>query len=226
MLLIKDPVHGSELSAMEGMYPTRIVCWTKTDHLDLSPYDTAYGVCLEGNPSLVPTNPEFPMVGLRENHVFSLTGEFTIKSSEDFKVFLIIRRGYRAMFGVSCVEEKGRLSYIDGCTDTLILPPARAGDPCLNSLHFPPDINQTQHLHPDVRVGVVLSGEGKGYREGHWEVDLTPGCMFILPESEIHSFKTDKLPMRVIAYHPTTDTGPTDQSHPMLNRTYIDHGKR
>jgi len=31
--------------------------------------------------------------------------------------------------------------------------------------------------------------------------------------------------MDIIAYHPDSDFGPTDIDHPMLNRTYINHGK-
>ena len=54
---------------------------------------------------------------------------------------------------------------------------------------------------------------------------LKPGGVFMLEEGELHSFAT--MPgsnMEIIAYHPDSDWGPTDQDHPMLNRTYVKHG--
>jgi hypothetical protein len=165
-------------------------------------------------------------MAIKVGSVFTMSGGFDTACQKDFTIFVIERHGYRGLFGLSQVEKRGRLSYIDGCSDTAIFPPARCGDPCLNTLHFPTGINQTQHLHPDIRVGVVLDGEGIAYRNNVWEEPLVKGAMFILEESEIHSFRTKETGMTVIAYHPTTDTGPTDQNHPMLNRTYINHGKK
>jgi hypothetical protein len=36
------------------------------------------------------------------------------------------------------IEETGRLRYIDGRTDSLLIPPVLRGDACLNLLHIPP----------------------------------------------------------------------------------------
>jgi hypothetical protein len=58
------------------------------------------------------------------------------------------------------VEATGRLKYIDGCTDSLLVPPVKYGDGCLNALFFPPGTTQTMHFHPSVRVGMVLEGSG------------------------------------------------------------------
>jgi hypothetical protein len=41
-------------------------------------------------------------------------------------------------------EAFGRLRYIDGCSDSLLVGPAVRGDPCLNHLHFPPGVSQTR----------------------------------------------------------------------------------
>ena len=49
--------------------------------------------------------------------------------------------------------------------------------------------------------------------------------MFCLPEGDVHSFKTSTQIMDIIAYHPDSDFGPTDENHPMLNKTLINHGK-
>ena len=40
-----------------------------------------------------------------------------------------------------------------------------------------------------------------------------------------HCFRTEDSGMCVIAYHPDSDFGPTDDEHPMINRTIVD-GKR
>jgi len=122
-------------------------------------------------------------------------------------------------------EKKGRLAYIDGCSDTSLLPPARYGDANLNYLHFPPNIDQTQHLHPDIRMGIVLAGSGIAWQHEKWEKKMVAGAMFCLEESEIHSFKTKESFMDVVAWHPTSNTGPTDENHAMISRTYINHGK-
>ncbi len=227
MNLIKDPKHADNINAKSTMYPTAITC-LKEGGFHAENTSTIYGICTEATKDvwIYPMDKTFSKVSARVGTVFTMPGGFDTTCKGEFTIFVIERLGYRGLFGLSQVENRGRLAYIDGCSDTLIFPPARCGDPCLNTLHFPPGINQTQHLHPDIRVGVVLDGGGIAYKNDVWNEPLVKGAMFILEESEIHSFKTDKTGMTVVAYHPTTDTGPTDQSHPMINRTYIDHGKQ
>src|SRR5436190_9407248 len=58
------------------------------------------------------------------------------------------------------LEPAGRLRYIDGCTDTLLIAPPRLGDPCLNALYFPSVTDQTQHTHPSLRAGLGMSCRG------------------------------------------------------------------
>jgi hypothetical protein len=79
-------------------------------------------------------------------------------------------------------------------------------------------------------MGIVINGKGEAFQEESvkskgWKLPLSKGCMFCLEEGEIHSFSTEGNYMDIIAYHPDSDYGPTDFNHPMLNRTYIDHGK-
>lgn len=135
---------------------------------------------------------------------------------------VIERIGHNGMFMVGGpIEESGRLKYIDGCTDSLLVPPVKLGDPCLNALYFPTGIDQTEHTHPSMRVGVVLSGKGECVTpEGI--IPLEPGMIFIIHEDGLHKFRTLRgEPMVVIAYHPDSDYGPTDEEHPMLNRTIV-----
>ena len=127
------------------------------------------------------------------------------------------------------IEQKGRLLYIDGCSDSLLIPPVIKGDPCLNYLHFPAQISQTRHTHPSMRVGVVARGGGRCVVPSNEDgtgiditIPLTPGNIFVIPTDGHHSFFTDDSEMDVIAYHPDSDTGPTHNDHPMINRTIVD----
>lgn len=135
------------------------------------------------------------------------------------------------------IEKKGRLKYIDGCTDSLLIPPVKMGDPCLNHLHFPRDIDQTAHTHPSHRIGIVADGEGECITP-FGNLPLTKGMIFVIKEYDgvekaegldgkmypagTHAFRTTDNTMDVIAFHPDSDFGPTDVDHPMINRTIVD----
>lgn len=145
--------------------------------------------------------------------------------------------GAEAMFSVGGpIERKGRLRYIDGCTDSLLIPPVIKGGPCLNHLHFPAGIVQTPHTHPSHRIGMVVRGEGVCVTP-FGNLDLKPGTLFIIKEDDgamsegedgdkhragTHSFNTYGSPMDVIAFHPDSDFGPEHENHPMINRTMVD----
>ena len=121
------------------------------------------------------------------------------------------------------IEAMGRLRYIDGCSDTLLCAPPLLGDPCLNLLHFPKNIEQTEHTHPSTRAGIVADGSGCcATPDG--EYPLRPGCLFYIPSDGLHRFFThETTTLNVIAYHPDSDWGPTHENHPTLNRTWV-HG--
>ena len=227
MELITKPVDGDRISALETMYPTDMeyMHFAKFRMIDRPSTSTSYIVCFGGTGEVIslPTEASFT---LREGNCCTFTGPFSIDATKHgVRIAIMTRYGYRGMLGLTKIENRGRLTYIDGCTDSLLFGPHRMGDPCLNSLHFPIGTKQTQHLHPDIRMGVVLYGEGVAFRTGVWEKPLLPGSIFNLPEGETHSFETGEKTMTVVAYHPTTDTGPTDDAHPMKSRTYIGLGK-
>lgn len=121
------------------------------------------------------------------------------------------------------IEPKGRLRYIDRCSDSLLIGPPKFGDPCLNLLHFPAGIHQTAHTHPSVRCGAIANGEGYCINGDGQRLDLLPGMIWIIPAETVHSFHTadSGAELNVIAYHPDTDFGPQDEDHPMLNRTWV-----
>ncbi len=119
------------------------------------------------------------------------------------------------------IEPKGRLRYIDGCSDSLLCAPPRKGDPCLNHLHFPGGIDQTEHTHPSLRAGIIARGEGACCTPDG-ETRLTRNLIFVIPAAALHRFRTDQgQSMDVVPYHPDSDYGPTDEEHPMVNRTLV-----
>jgi quercetin dioxygenase-like cupin family protein len=155
---------------------------------------------------------------LAEGAYFCVPGAFRLDAQGVTAVFR--RVGFRGLFAAGMIEEKGRLAYIDGCSDTLLVYPPRLGDPVLNHLHFPSSIDQTMHAHPSIRLGVVARGSGLARGPG-WERRLAAGDLFLLEAHEQHAFRTTETTMDIIAYHPDSDWGPTDAAHPMKNRTYL-----
>lgn len=151
--------------------------------------------------------------------VFCVPPPATIRSSS---CLVVKREDWTGLFTIAGpIEKSGRLNYIDGCTDTLLIGPPRVGDPCLNHLHFPPGIEQTMHTHPSVRVGCIARGYGECVSP-HGRIPLRPGMMWVLPPDTEHCFYTHESSMDVVAWHPDSDTGPADENHPMVNRTYVD----
>ena len=77
----------------------------------------------------------------------------------------------------------------------------------------------------------MARGRGTAYGrltgERHdWQEELDKGSVFLIDAQELHAFRTDlsREPMDIIAFHPDSDWGPTDQAHPMINRTLFEDG--
>jgi mannose-6-phosphate isomerase-like protein (cupin superfamily) len=141
----------------------------------------------------------------------------------DTRFIVIQQKGYNGMEAIGKVETEGRLKYIDGCYDTILSSPIKKGLPCLNALYMPPMINQTAHIHPSARVGIIISGRGKCITPER-ELDLYGGQVFVIPKNGVHSFNTMQRgnKLAIIAYHPDSDFGATDHDHPMINLTIVD----
>jgi hypothetical protein len=186
--------------------------------LSLPRGSTHYVFVQTGKVSLDVKGKVFP---LASQMYAAVPGECTLHPSSTSASGLVVSHGgYEGMFQLGGpLERTGRLRYIDGCTDSLLLAPPMMGDPCLNHLHIPANTTQTRHTHPSVRVGLVVKGEGACVTpEG--ELALHAGLAFMLAPGFIHSFRTYEHALDVVVYHPETDTGPTHEDHPMLNRTH------
>ena len=202
----------------DTMYPS--VARKVKDSVYVTPqHSTTYGYVLKG------------VVDLGDNYIAHQNQYFCIhsKSVSRFVVsgesVFFSRIGFKGQNTIGGpLEKSGRLCYIDGCSDSLLIYPPRQGDPSLNALFFPSGIDQTFHIHPSIRLGVVVDGEGfsnvkvNGIEK---EVPLKVGDMFCIEERETHRFRTTTSHMTVVPYHPDGDWGPTDHNHTMLNRTYI-----
>jgi len=216
---------NNKLQLYTTMYPCSLEkVKTSTSQIKAYPaHTTIYGFVFQGKLStdsfVVSAGQYFCLTSVNRS-------DLIVNIDENSHVVLIERIGFKGQNQVGGpVESKGRLTYIDGCSDSLLVYPPRLGDPSLNYLFFPPGIDQTFHVHPSVRLGTVI--EGSGYsnvqnNKGETEVlELTEGTVFCLHEMELHRFRTENVSMKIIAWHPDGDWGPTDHNHTMLNRTYI-----
>jgi quercetin dioxygenase-like cupin family protein len=200
----------------------RLYCHPPGGTTRLEAEATHYGYLLDGQ---CVAREHGRTVELRPNSFFCIAGAAVLEGPGQCVVTTRFGHSGITLFGGE-VEDWGRLAYIDGCTDTLLVSPLRRGDPCLNALYFPAATRQTPHVHPSARCGVIIGGSGtcKTRRGDH---PLRKGDIFFLPPETHHSFCTDERPvasrsaLTVLAFHPDSDFGPTDTNHPMINRTYF-----
>lgn len=200
---------------------TTVFCHRADEDTLLGPSETHFGFVVRGAAIVrLHENQTYP---LYEGTYFSLavpgviTGdaEIVVVSHDDYV-------GYTSVGGR--IPTEGHLRYIDGCTDSLLVPPIKFGKPCFNALFFPPGTDQTQHYHPSLRAGIVVDGYGECVSPDE-NIKLSKGQLFVIPADCWHSFRTEQASSKqaaltVLASHPDSDFGPTDEEHPMLNRTY------
>lgn len=221
--------YNDLLSSQEGHYELRpfpeyghdcfeVVYFCKPFTHNIKTRATVYGVSLSEISINWPVERKIPLWKAFSFPVYGNDSDRDV--IVDGRGLFIIKRGYLGQSVVTGIEEEGRLSYIDGCTDSVLVYPPRKGDPCLNSLYFPRRTEQTMHTHPTSRVGMIVGGHGLADL-GHETVELSYGDMFIIPPNCKHRFITEDSKMSVIAWHPDSDWGPEDHNHPMLNRTFL-----
>lgn len=222
MIVLNNPEPGNALDARMTMYPSclEVIAGSKTNE-DIA--RTTFGFVVSGRAAVKTQQLSFE---LSAESYFCIPGGFDIDA--DGIVVLMSRIGYRGLFAAGSLEKCGRLSYLNGCSSTILVAPPRRGDPIFNHLHIPNGVAQTPHTHPTLRLGVVARGNGlaRGYsstERKEWSYLLTLGCVFHLPEQEVHSFYTTDpgQTLDIVTLHPDSDWGPTDDEHPMKNQTLI-----
>jgi len=219
------PVKPHLMVPLDRKFPSYLTVFSHELGRKLSAGDTHY-IYAHGEAFLsVPSVGDFL---LRPGMFAVVPGECSVQPFKGHGI-AVSREDWLGYFQIGGpIEHEGRLKYIDGCTDSLLASPPKMGDPCLNLLYFPPGIDQTSHTHPSDRIGMIMSGRGEcvfdnGDGEGERVVELSPGMIFTIHAEGQHKFRTPFAEdMRVLAYHPDSDFGPTDEEHPMLNRTIVD----
>ena len=218
--LIRDLAHGEMSDFSAYPFPSIVYGFRGKEKLVIAREGTLFGFVWKGT-ATIEAEGDTRIVGAMRYFAVPTGGKLVL--SGDAVGFGVLRLAYRGLAQVGGpVEERGRLKYIDGCSDSLLIAPPLKGDPCLNLLHFPAGIDQTKHTHPTIRAGLIHKGAGICHTATTSE-DLLPGKMFILYPDAIHGFSTVGTEgMTLTVYHPDTDFGPTHEEHPMLNRTIVD----
>jgi quercetin dioxygenase-like cupin family protein len=193
----------------------RVSGWWDSEH-GLAGDATHFALVADGEATI---EDEHGAISLTTGMYAVLPGQGMIRGVRS-RGIVISCSGYQGLrqFGGPAGGE-GRLRYIDGCSDTLLVCPPRRGEPCLNHLHVPPRTRQSAHTHPSERIGVILRGRGECHTPSG-VYPLTPGLAWRIPPGCLHAFATEEESLDLLAWHPDSDFGPTDTDHPMLNRTF------
>jgi hypothetical protein len=238
---IESKANGVMFDASSDEYPYSIKAWGHlSEKTTLSFQDsrtTIYGYVFSGETTLIRKrhNSKPLKSSIIEGMFFCCPGKLKIEGGSGFVVSVKMRTAKRncGIFMVAgpleadaAGELTGMLPYIDGCSDTVLIHPQVRGEPCLNHLHFPPHINQTQHTHPSGRAGMVIHGEGHcvvvdPVTKEITKTPLKAGMVFVIPTDSPHAFETGTQTLDVVAFHPDSDYGPIATDHPMVNRTIV-----
>ena len=212
--------NNSIIDMRDTMYPTYSLM-VRNSTVEVKSKDISWSTAMGYSYGITEIKNGNKTILLKPGDYFSFTvkeNDVTIVSTNN--LFIVFRLGFIGHNLIGQTENKGRLSYIDGCSDSLLVYPPRLGDASLNFLLFPKNINQSYHTHPSIRIGCVISGTGVSDTNDK-SIKLYEGMHFCLEEQELHRFRTKNNEMRIIAFHPDGDWGPTDENHVMINRTYV-----
>jgi hypothetical protein len=206
--------HGWLTAVCDGPWTSLVHGWDQ-EPLVLEEEGTHFGIVWRDSAQLTCSAGTFQ---LRAGLYFAVPRRVELRGGAGL---VVTRLGHFGWFQVGGpIEERGRLRYIDGGSDSVLIPPLVRGDPCLNLLHLPPRTRQTAHTHPSSRIGLILRGAGECVTPQD-RVPLEPGAVFVIEANGLHQFVTQDRELLIMAYHPDSDFGPTDEDHPMLNRTII-----
>lgn len=203
--------HGNRTTSVFGFFPSA--------DLYLPANHTHFGFVLSGHIVLRYANGR--RMPLPEGYHFCVNGAATVESYGTGIVSSA--EGFAGMnqFG-GPLENEGRLRYVDGCSNSLLVHPLRKGDPCFHHLHLEPHTKERPHTHPSLRTLVVYRGEGEAIVPGLGTVHIKRGDAFVIEPNCAHSFNTGEVGMSLVTYHPDSVVGYTDDNNPMLNNTISD----
>ncbi len=153
---------------------------------------------------------------------FSLSEAATLEAQQASGI-VVTHPDHQGLFSIGGpIEKTGRFPYIDGGTTSLLVAPMAVGDPCLHALYMPPNVDQTVHAHPSDRIGMIVGGSGQCCKQDTC-YDLVPGTFFHVLAHQAHRFVTSDEGLALVVFHPDSDMGFSDRSHPMLSRTLVNN---
>jgi hypothetical protein len=223
MVIISQPKQGDRLDA--GSTPVESQLEILTAFIKKTEANaTTYGYVLSGRAEVKAAG--FCFDG-NAGTFFCIPGPFEMDATG---IVVAIRRAcYKGLLSAGRLESTGRLAYLNGCSSTVLIPPPKLGDPVLNHLHIPYGVDQIEHTHPSIRLGVVVRGagiaRGRDLELNDWQKPLFEGCVFFLSAGELHGFSTmaDQCGLDLVTYHPDSEWGPSDDDHPMLSSTVFEN---
>lgn len=200
----------------QSIAPAKLSLW-QTEQLHLVT-GTHFGFVYQGHPLLLCNAEPYR---LHPGMYFCLPGAGQIQS-EGSTGLVVTCPNYRGLFSLGGpIEQTGRFAYIDGGTNTLLIPPIHQGDPCFNALYFPPRCDQTLHSHPSYRLGLVISGSGE-CETPEGVVGFQAGQVIWIPAQHLHKFRTTTQSLTLVMFHPDSEVGFGHRNNPMLNRTLVE----
>ncbi len=204
----------------QSPFPIILRIW-RSSVVELPDTGTHFGFVYQGYSHLSSHDQVEEPYRLLSGMYFCLPGKGTILGEQSSGI-VVTRTDYRGMFNLGgSIEKQGRLAYIDGGTSSLLIPPIILGDPCLNAMYLPSQIDQTFHSHPSDRIGIIVAGRGT-LETPQTVIPVESGTIFQIPANQHHKFRTTENALTLVVFHPDSDAGFTHQSHPMLQRTMVD----
>lgn len=209
-------IQPNLIQNIAGDCPATLKTW-QGNSLELTPKSTHFGFVYRGHPTLFRANDEYR---LHPGMYFALPGSGLIEGLDSSGIIISCPQ-HQGMFTIGgAIETQGRFAYIDGGTNSLLIPPVMLGDPCLNALYFPSGIDQTFHTHPSYRIGIVVTGKCEIETQAAVRT-LHRGDIFAIEANYLHKFRTHTNSLTMVIFHPDSDTGFTHHNNPMLEKTIV-----
>ncbi len=217
MMLKTYPLQQNTIDLSQDSFPAIVSIW-QGNSIEFPAGGTTFGYIYQGT-SLLFRQTDGESYPVHSGMYFCLPGGGKLEG--DSSGIAIAFLNYQGIFSLGGpIEPTGRLAYINGGTNSLLIAPVRGGDPCLNVLYFPSGIDQTLHSHPSYRIGMVVMGRGK-LDNLQTVLALEPGTIFQIPADSLHKFQTIESNLIVVVFHPDSDTGLAHWDNPMLKRTIV-----
>lgn len=217
MMLKTYPLQQNTIDLSQDSFPAIVRIW-QGNSIEFPAGETTFGYIYQGT-SLLFRQTDGESYPMHSGMYFCLPGAGKLEG--DSSGIAIAFLNYQGIFSLGGpIEPTGRLAYINGGTNSLLIAPVRSGDPCLNVLYFPSGVDQTLHSHPSYRIGMVVMGRGK-LDNLQTVLTLEPGTIFQIPADSLHKFQTIESNLIVVVFHPDSDTGFAHWDNPMLKRTIV-----